>query len=322
MSMPIDLSTINQLETDFTAASVVAALIDEGKVAADRINIAPAGADRNAYSKEIKSIQGYHSDSLRQDKLMVQVNREGFYDMLPEGLFHGSPKFQERTSKEKMISDVRKWREEERLARQFFMPFEAEVYQVRTMMHRYENRLDKKLDFREFPKLLAPLWPELNMLSAEQCVVWMHIIPLIPAKRNDLVFLESVVEALFRLSCQAIRQANRPALLPIPPQQQYALGKGKLGVDTLIGRQVVAYQDTVVIRLAQLAQDAIQLFMPNCTNRIILEKFCQFLLPVDAVVDIQLVGVPKDSLGGINDQFESPLLSYNSHLSTNKSLHL
>lgn len=313
MSIPIALSEINQLETDFTAVSVVAALIDENKIETDCINIVPVGADRNAYAKEIKRIHQYYSDALRLDKVTIEINKEGFYDMLPEGLFHSSPKFLERTSKERMISDVRKWREEEYHARQFFRPFESEIYHMRTIMHRYENRVDQKLDYNEYARLLTPLWPELNLLSADQCVVWTHLIPLIPYRRNNLKFLESMVESLFHITCHTSRQVNKPVSYAIPVQQQFVLGGGKLGVDTVIGHQIAMYVDVVTVKLLNLDQNSIALFLPDGINYKIMKKLCSYLLPLAAQITIIPVGIPKDRLG--TESRDAPLLGYNTKLS-------
>jgi len=317
----LDFATINQLDTDYSAATVVAAAVDAGVVAADRIAIVPAGANRNAYAKEIKSLHNYQAEPLGHDKWLIQVNREGFYDMLPEGLFHSSPKFQQRTSKGKMMTDIRKWREEEHLARQFFMPFESEVYHVRMMLNRYENRLDKKLSFREFPKLLEPLWPELKQLSGEQCVVWMHIIPLVRYKRNDLSFLQEVIGLLFGLSCQMVPVANKPVPLDIPANLQLPLGMGTMGVDTVIGQQVMEYRDEVTLRFADLDQNDIIRLMPGGSTRKILHTLFSMLMPPEVSVELQVLGLPKDRLSAASDLDQSPLLGYNAHLSNCTNLH-
>jgi type VI secretion system protein ImpH len=313
----MDITTINQLDTDYTAATVAAAAIDEAGIPADRIAIVPIGANRNVYAKEIKNVQSYQGEvSLSQDKWLIQINREGFYDMLPEGLFHSSPRFQERTSKEKMITDIKNWREEERLARLFFMPFETEIYHVRTTMHRYENRLDKKLNFREFPRLLEPLWPELKQLNAEQFVVWMHVIPLVRYKRNDYHFLRAVIELVFRLPCRIERHRNRPVSVDLPLSLLYVLGQGRLGVDTHMGSQIVEYRDNLIIHFIGLDQNSITGFMPGGSNRKILNTLCQLLISMDIAVDLQISGVPNDRLATMADKAESPLLGYNAHLSS------
>uniref|UniRef100_F4C6C1 Type VI secretion system baseplate subunit TssG n=1 Tax=Sphingobacterium sp. (strain 21) TaxID=743722 RepID=F4C6C1_SPHS2 len=306
---------INSLTTDFKASSIIAAILEEGEMQDDLVEIVPSGPDRSVYAKEIKGVEHYYSETLMQDRVVIKVNREGFYDMLPEGLFHRIPKYKDRMTKEEMIAHVRERREEEKFARQFFMPFEAALYHLRMLLDLYENRLDKRSSYRDLAKLFVPLWPEFATLDNEQCIVWMHLIPYIPHKRNDLSFLESAIEALFNVRGKVICQTQCTIKTEIPPAHQFALGNGYLGVDTIIGRHFMHQEDKVRILMGPAPIEKLLCFLPQQSNRRTLDTLCHYLLPIDTAVELQLSYLPGDRVGSLGKDSKYALLGYTAHLS-------
>lgn len=315
MSLKINSAHINSLTTDFKAGSFVAAILEEGEVGDDMVEIIPSGPNRSTYAKEISSVEHYYSDILMQDRVLVKVNREGLYDMLPEGLFHRIPKYKEQLTKEEMMADVREWREEEKFARQFFMPFEAALYHLRMLLGFYENRLDKKSSYHDLAKLFTPVWPEFARMDNEQCIVWMHLIPHIPHKRNDLSFLKSVMEVLFNVRAEIIQQSQHPVRESIPLNQQFSLGEGQLGLDTIIGDHFTDYEDRVCILIGPLQTEKLVSFLPQGPGRKMLDMLCAYLLPVETLVELKLSCMPEERVGSLGWDSKHSLLGYTAYLS-------
>jgi hypothetical protein len=134
----------NELFTDYKAVAHAADLIERKIIDADRIEIIPLGPDKRAFAKDIEDTTAYYSEKRRHERIRISTNREGLYDMLPEGLFHRPPTGSAGMDEESMIKDIRDRREEEKEARLFFTPFDAEINYVRIMTELYENMLDKK----------------------------------------------------------------------------------------------------------------------------------------------------------------------------------
>jgi type VI secretion system protein ImpH len=126
------VNLLNDLDTDFKVTTKVAELFENGHFEKDQVAILPIGAKQSAYAKEINGYSSYFSESMLKDCLIVEVNREGLYDMLPEGLFHVTPTRSSGLSDLEMIADVQIRRKEEKDARIFFMPFEAELNLARS----------------------------------------------------------------------------------------------------------------------------------------------------------------------------------------------
>ena len=75
----------NNLDTDFKFEVMVDSLIKQG-YSPESIRILREGIARRAVSKDIEEVyKQYNENDFTEN---IHVNREGIYDILPEGLFH------------------------------------------------------------------------------------------------------------------------------------------------------------------------------------------------------------------------------------------
>src|SRR5437879_2972487 len=92
----------NLIDTDFKATVIAAEIIENELVVADDLLILPLGPRQRAFAKEIAGMSVSQSDVTDKKILQVQINRDGLYDMLPEGLFHRPPASSLMTTEEDM----------------------------------------------------------------------------------------------------------------------------------------------------------------------------------------------------------------------------
>src|ERR1700754_2926566 len=229
------LQLLNDLETDYKATTKVAELLENGDLAIDEVVILPLGAKRSAFAKDINGYSSFYSESKLKDCLIVEVNREGLYDMLPEGLFHVAPARSSGLSELEMMADVQLRKNEEKDARNFFMPFEAELNHMRTLLEWYENRLDKKTSYNDLSMIFGTEWKEFELLDNDQRIIWMNLLPVIQQKRNDIHFLSELLSVLFNIPVTVTLNPSAPVQIPIDENSQFKIGGGSLGTDTVIG---------------------------------------------------------------------------------------
>jgi hypothetical protein len=136
----------NQIDTDFKAAAIAAEIIENEMVSTGDVMILPKGPKKRAYDKEIAGITVDKKSEDKKQVTTIWVNRDGFYDMLPEGLFHRPPASSVMITEEDMIKDIKARREEEKQTRRFFAPFEAELNYFRTLVELYETGSTKKMN--------------------------------------------------------------------------------------------------------------------------------------------------------------------------------
>ncbi|MFC3561198.1 type VI secretion system baseplate subunit TssG [Pedobacter jamesrossensis] len=279
----------NELFTDYRAVAKAADLIERNIIDADKIEVVPLGPDRRAFAKDIAASNIYYSENRRHNRIRISTNREGLYDMLPEGLFHRPPTGSAGMDEESMIKDIRERREEEKQARLFFTPFDAEINHVRIMTELYENKLDKKTTYSDLSRIFELGWEEFTLLNKEQSIIWMHLLPEIQQKRNDIGFASKVLTALFNLPIAVVDATPRLTGIEIAEDMQMRLGMSALGIDTIIGNHFMPEHETYTIDIGPTSPEELIRFIPGQKNRDILDMAVSYLMPVDAEVNIELL---------------------------------
>jgi hypothetical protein len=300
----------NELFTDYKAVAHAADLIERDVIAADRIEIIPMGPDKRAFAKDIENSNTYYSEKRRHDRIRINTNREGLYDMLPEGLFHRPPTGSAGMDEESMIKDIRDRREEEKQARLFFTPFDAEINHVRIMTELYENMLDKKTTYSDLSQIFEFGWDEFNLLNKEQSIIWMHLLPEIQQKRNDIDFVSKVLTALFNLPIAIVDATANITPIKIADDLQMQLGSSALGIDTIIGDSFMPEHESFNINIGPTSPQELVNFIPGQKNRAILDMAISYLMAVDAEVNVELLTASDLQETVLSENGESAFLGY------------
>jgi hypothetical protein len=300
----------NELFTDYKAEAHAADLIERDVIAADRIEIIPMGPDKRAFAKDIENSNTYYSEKRRHDRIRINTNREGLYDMLPEGLFHRPPTGSAGMDEESMIKDIRDRREEEKQARLFFTPFDAEINHVRIMTELYENMLDKKTTYSDLSQIFEFGWDEFNLLNKEQSIIWMHLLPEIQQKRNDIDFVSKVLTALFNLPIAIVDATANITPIKIADDLQMQLGSSALGIDTIIGDSFMPEHESFNINIGPTSPQELVNFIPGQKNRAILDMAISYLMAVDAEVNVELLTASDLQETVLSENGESAFLGY------------
>jgi type VI secretion system protein ImpH len=309
--------TPNQLETDFKAVTLAAELIEQGSIAADNLVILPLGPKKRAYAKEIDNITSYTSVYRNRQMLAININREGLYDMLPEGLFHQSPASSIMITEEAMIKDIAARREEEKQARLFFAPLETELYHMRTVVELYENRLDKKSDYDELVNIFFTEWREFKCFTNEQMVILMHVLPVIHEQRNNLTFIGNVLSIMFRAHFELkyeLKSAN--ASTAETNQLATKLGAGILGVNFIAG-QVYEPEEELVITIGPVTASQMLNYLPGTRTAQALEILLSYFIPLQTTIDTKYVVEPDHQKTVLGVGQENSCLAFTTYLGSN-----
>ena len=308
------LDLLNDLDTDFKATVKVAELFENGDFERDQIVILPVGAKQSAYAKDIKGFSSYFSESMLKDCFIVEVNREGLYDMLPEGLFHVTPMRSSGLSDLEMMADVQLRRNEERDARKFFMPFEAELNYMRTLLEWYENRLDKKTSYNDLSMIFGTEWNEFEHLDNDQRIIWMHLLPVIQQKRNDTRFLSELLSVLFNIPVHIVLNPLAITTIPIDESMQFKMGRGTLGTDTVIGANFLSDREEVYIHIGPAEGDRLISFLPGTPGAHLIDIVVSYLMPVETAIKVELVSKQENRVGSLGADSSNSFLGFTVYL--------
>ena len=308
------LNLLNDLDTDFKATTKVAELFENGHFEKDQVAILPVGAKQSAYAKDINGYSSYYSESMLKDCLIVEVNREGLYDMLPEGLFHVTPTRSSGLSDLEMMADVQLRRNEEKDARKFFMPFEAELNYMRILLEWYENRLDKKTSYTDLSMIFGTEWKEFELLDNDQRIIWMNLLPVIQQKRNDIHFLSELLSVLFNIPVHVDQNPSAIIQVPISDDMQFKMGSGALGTDTVIGTCFQSEREEIYISVGPADGSKLIAFLPGTPYAHLIDIVASYLIPVETAIKVELVSSQENRIGSLGADSANAFLGFTVYL--------
>jgi len=273
------LFTSNSMTSDIKASQKAADLIQHG-VDPDHIIFTCDGSSRRPFSTEIQSVNPYISETSNEEFVRIHMNREGFYDMLPEGLFHTLHAGSEILDEDVMIQDVRNKRRQEQNARKFFAPFENELFYLRTQLDQYESRLDMQTTYQDMSNLLLSNFPELHRLSPRQRVIWMHFIPEIHNHKNDIAYAQQLLRNLLNIPIEIHRATHDRKIdwqeIGLPPS---TLGYCQLGVDSLTTMNFERNESYFNITIGPSYPQLLKNYLPNAKDEYIIHLVLDNLFP-------------------------------------------
>ncbi|WDF54404.1 type VI secretion system baseplate subunit TssG [Mucilaginibacter sp. KACC 22063] len=270
----------NLIDTDFKAAAFAASLIDRGAADTEQIMILPKGPMKRAYAKEIAEVSAYQSEYRNRTMTLIEVNREGLYDMLPEGLFHKPPASSVMITEEEMVKDIKERREQEKNARLFFAPFEAELNRLRTLIELYEIRLDKKTEYNELVNIFLTEWKEFKCFTNRQMIILMHVLPVIHEQRNNLPFISDVLSIMFDVDFRLeYHMTINSTLAAQSALLETRIGSGTLGVNFIAG-SVYEPEEELLITIGPVTSGQMLTFLPGTAAAEALEVLLNYLVPL------------------------------------------
>ena len=270
-------TVFNELDRDLRAEIVAAEMVEHG-IDPDRILILMLGALKRPHSKDVDAVEEELSAYDHQEYTILKTPREGLYDMLPQALFHQPAAHMSARTEKELIRTIQQRRKEEGNARKFFLPFEASVNYLRMQMALYENRLDKRSHYDDLVNIFSQHWEIFQYLDARQAGIFLHLIPIIHAIRDNHPVIETVMEMIFLLPV-AVSMCSQAPLHPPDPIIS-VLGAGRLGIDLTTGNALYEEGvDEIAVRVGPMPQQAFATFRQGGTNLRIFDLLTDYLLP-------------------------------------------
>lgn len=282
---------INNFNTDYKPAVLAAELIEAGAVDLNDLFIWPQGGGQRNFSKDILSIDWYAPVSGYKDFVCIKSSREGLYDMLPEGLFHPAVPYASTRSTEEIIDQIRIHKEQERSARLFFLPLEAEINQFRILIELHENKIDKKNIYNDLVEIFRPGWDIFELLDAQQANIFLHMIPFLHQTKGDLERLQNLAALLLQVP---VHIALAPAPQATLAGGASTLGTAGLGVDLVTSPTFNEGDDMVHIRIGPLPAARALTFYDGTRSDKIIRTLVGYFVPADVDVSVSVEILPEE----------------------------
>ncbi len=240
----------NAIDTDLQAEVVAAKLLQQG-VENERINFRRAGGSSRGVAKDVEEITVAKGNVAQSKEFFeILVNRNGIYDKLPEGIFYRASTSARVKSKEQLVQEIRKRRDEEFFTRRFFQLFEEEIDRFSVSTRFKELNFDRKNEFDEFTQLFTVFCPIIDRLEKRQAAIFLEVLPIIHRVRMDFLQVEQALALIFELPVVVRLDTQNSDLEKVPCLN---LGDFELGKSFTLRGGTNRQDETYVIEIGPMS---------------------------------------------------------------------
>lgn len=276
---------LNELHEDLRAEVIVSDLLSGGLNPEDLL-IQFTGQLRRPYAYDIREVKTARYKASRK-YLLIRLNRDSLYDVLPEGIFHQPDRKNAETTALQMVAGYRRRKQEENEARLFFAPLENEIFYQKTLIESEEHRgLDDIHQSKLRPAVLdfLGLPPGLPELFSSRLV---RLLPYASEVAGNLKRTEKVFSLL-------LEQQVSLSYAGVPEEAHAGacvrLGEQSLEADFILGDTLAHDHQAISIRIGPVEKDRLMDYLEGGSGLRCLQTLINFFVPVEweTAVHIQM----------------------------------
>ncbi|MFV0531930.1 MAG: hypothetical protein ACK5MD_10905 [Flavobacteriales bacterium] len=301
----------NTLLTDFKVESIAANLLkyhnDFPQIFVKRI-----GINDRPYLKDVKNI--YHTFyGLDEETVVIETFRESIYDYLPEGVFHPPSLGSYNKSIDNVIQEIKKQKEIENNARNFFQPFELEIFNTETVALLKEKEFDVDDESGALLQTLGELWSLLNKVDSETANIFLYILPFLHETRGNKEWIERFLTSFLKVDVSISFVQN-----VIHAQEDVkgitSLGKAKLGITLIPNKTHKDGERNWQINIGPIPYDDISKYVKGHPFRELLLNIYDYLMPISVKIFEKFITEKKETSFLLEEEGEFNRLGYSTFI--------
>lgn len=296
-----------KLKLDLYVEVIIASLIEEGKLDASKLYIRPKGIFSRSYQKDLSKVEVLSDKETEESSVFFDINREGLYDMLPEGIFHTNFRKPGLIDTQKSIQELRRHQEEEKNARKFFLPLEQEFYRQRILIEIEEQKSLIGLSEAIVAELISNFWNIPLLLNYYQALCMVYMLPIAHRIAGNLKLTERCLGILLQTPVQLIIKKPVDEQLSLDENR---LGNFSLGDNIFLGDVFSKETPSVLVRVGPDNNDFVFGFLPQGKRLGYLELFFDYFMPAELDWDLEIIVSPEQEIFKLGDHHEKGLLGY------------
>ncbi len=273
------LESAGEKTCDITAEALLSRLL-AGDLSPDDVVVEQVGQLKRQWSTDIgeASLRSFENGTRA---LSLTINRDGIYDSLPQGLFHASSDKDHRSGKE-MADDSVRQRRKEKKAREFFMPFETEIFLAGTQLFEHETVLEHGINSALIEGVVSGFWLVDRSIPEQYRFRLNKVIPFASIISGDIRLTEACFEYILEEKTEIRLSYN---LLPDAESdggdQTWKVGRSFLGENTICGTLDTSLMPVMVVRIGPIRNTPLKFCLESEILDQIFDIIVSFFIPSD-----------------------------------------
>ncbi|WP_375443584.1 hypothetical protein [uncultured Fibrella sp.] len=272
-------------------------LLEEKVLTKEDLVIRPERTSVYNFERDITTVKE-RPESNGTTRWQVDIPRDGFYDSLPEQLFHrakGRPKDEDHWEE---IREEEEKQEDE--SRHFFLPFDNELNHQRAAIARFETQIlrgDDNALLTELLKLIAPEAEALSLTVSQKLTLFLLITRahwVVGNWPETAIYFSRFLQVPVNITYGPQRVSPfSPASRNARQKLQPRLGATRIGIDWIVPPALEVIDEGGIVQLAIGPLTTTQLidFLPGGIGWRYVSLLAGYLFPVDA--DYLVVPIPE-----------------------------
>jgi len=278
---------------DLRTEAVLAELILASAIPSDGFLQWPNGGFGRTAARDIQRLHPAGALEWAAATPVVEVNRSGLYDLLPEGLFHEMRRSRPFIGADAAVEEVRRNNAIAEAARTFFVPLDNELLRLRLHVELNERRLTSELLLDHTGKGVTGFWDAPQEFSARELGKLLMLLPVCHRITGDTDAMAHMFSEVLAVPVRIGHTYARyePIMRPASP----AVENSHLGVDTVLGDAPEIHERILLITLGPLVPAVADTFAPGQPGRKKLSILMEYFAAADQVwdMDIHLKSAPQ-----------------------------
>ncbi|MHA4737506.1 type VI secretion system baseplate subunit TssG [Dyadobacter sp. MSC1_007] len=269
---------------DLKAEFIASSLLEDGRTA-DQILFRALGGFKRRSHRDVETTREVELGNFKGE--VIESNRSGIYDYLPEQLFH-LPSSNSINTLKKKVDEIRFQREKEQKSRLFFLPLEQEFFLNRVTLTRIEQTAWELAADSGMLNELKSFWQAPDSLDPATFVQLLGILPFVSENRGNLNVASGIISNALRL----------PVTIKEVPGIKYRLESAaglndmSLGADAALGGEVDTYLPRIIVAIEMPDPAALETYIHNEVFETTVNWLIGWFIPVEYDYEVSLELAP------------------------------
>jgi hypothetical protein len=302
---------VNQIEEiahDIRAEIIVNELIQSNALTENNIIIANEGQFSRAYRHDILSTNIIDDNFDSREYLKLQLSRDSIYDTLPEGFMHSPSDNGTEKSVNQMIREHKHQKKKEAESRNFFSPFENEIFHYRTKIENTERDFLYKLNGSKPLEFFYEFW---GLSKDFPAVLVSKLIQLLPYAYKIVGDIDLCCRCLASIIEEPIHFKTSGSKEYSDNKEEITLGDNRLGIDLICGNSYMDYSYNVTIEIGPITNNPFVKFINDGEIKKFIDCFYEHFFPME--VELKTLMIMNQDIEEFNFNTE-PVLGYSTRI--------
>ena len=299
---------IENISDDIRAEIIANELLESNTVISQEIAISNEGQFSRAYRSDILGVIIRDDNYDKEEYLQILLSRDSIYDTLPEGFIHSLKENNADKSVQQMIREHKHQKKQENEARNFFNPFENEIFHYKTKIESVERDFLYKLNAGKPLDFFYDFW---GLPTIYPAVLVSKFIQLLPYAYKIVGDIDLACSCLSNIIEEEVHYQTTTSKELSGEGEQIILGENRLGVDFISGKNYTDYSMNLTIEIGPILNSPFHNYINDGDVKKFIDCFCEHFFPMEVEVKIVLLINHKIEVFNFSNQ---PVLGYTTQI--------